>query len=192
MSLEESMVIATGTFAVVNYRLCDAAGVELESSAEGTPITYIHGYGMLVPGLEAGLTGLRAGDTKTIVVAAADGFGERDEDLVFSIARADLPSTDSLEAGDYIVAEDADGDSADLRVLEVHDEHVLVDGNHELAGKELHFSVEVELVRSATAEELSAASSAFGEGEEEGTNPELEKAMQAALQELAGKRNLPN
>ena len=188
------MQIGTNSYAVVAYRLRDAAGVELEDSKNGEPITYVHGYGMLVPGLEAGLLGLSAGERKVIVVTPQEGFGVRDDELIFSIARSELPATDNIEPGDFIVAEDADGDEADLRVVSVHDDHVVVDGNHELAGLVLHFAVTVESVRTATEEEIAAASTAFAEDDEgaPAPHPELDEAMRVAMQALAGKRHLPN
>ena len=119
------MQIATNSYAVVAYRLSDETGALLEDSEKGEPITYVHGYGMLVPGLEAGLLGLAAGDSKLIVVSPEQGFGLRDEELVFSIPKSELPSTDNIESGDFIVAEDSDGEEADLRV--VSDEGVVAD-----------------------------------------------------------------
>lgn len=188
------MQIATNAYAVVAYRLSDDSGILLEDSEKGEPITYVHGYGMLVPGLEAGLLGLTEGDRKVIVVSPEEGFGVRDEELVFSIDKTELPPEGSIEAGDFIVAEDADGDEADLRVVSVHEEHVVVDGNHELAGKTLHFAVIVQSVRAATEEEVAAASSALLDEDAEATkpHPELDEAMRAALEALGGKRNLPN
>lgn len=190
------MQIGTNSFAIVAYRLSDAAGVELEDSRNGEPINYVHGHGMLVPGLEAGLAGLSAGERKLIVVTPEQGFGVRDDELVFSISKAELPPTDHIEPGDFIVAEDVDGEEADLRVVSVHDDHVVVDGNHELAGMTLHFAVVVESVRAATAEEIAAASTAFAEDDQDpaahAAHPELDEAMRVAMQALAGKRNLPN
>lgn len=188
------MQIGNNSYAVVAYRLSDAAGVELEDSKNGEPITYVHGYGMLVPGLEAGLLGLSEGDQKVIVVTPEQGFGVRDDELVFSIARSELPPTDNIEAGDFIVAEDSDGEEADLRVVSVHDDHVVVDGNHELAGLTLHFAVTVESVRPATEEEVEAASTAFADDDQgpPAPHPELDEAMRVAMEALAGKRNLPN
>ena len=188
------MQIATNSYAVVAYRLSDETGALLEDSEKGEPITYVHGYGMLVPGLEAGLLGLAAGDSKLIVVSPEQGFGLRDEELVFSIPKSELPSTDNIESGDFIVAEDSDGEEADLRVVSVESDHVVVDGNHELAGKTLHFAVVVESVRVATEEEVAAASNALLEEDGEGVkaHPELDEAMREALEGLTGKRNLPN
>lgn len=185
------MQIDRGAFAVVAYRLSDEHGHELETSEQAEPITYVHGYGMLVPGLEAGLYGLRAGDSKTIVVGVDDGFGARDEDLVFAIAREELPSTDSIEPGDFIVAEDEDGDSADLRVVSVHEDHVVVDGNHELAGKVLQFAVVVQSVRAATAEELSAAQEAFGaSAPTHAETAEVQQEVRDALRGMVDKHKL--
>lgn len=189
------MQIAQNAFVIVDYRLEDAAGKVLESSESGSPILYVHGYSMLVPGLEAGLVGLSAGDAKRIEVAPEQAFGEHDPERVFSVDRAALPDTTGIEPGDFLVAEDEDGDETDLQVLEIHPDHVLVDANHVLAGKTLVFHVVVREVRAATADEVEAAANSFTRiqtQQAEARNPEVDEAVKQAMAELSDKRSLPN
>jgi FKBP-type peptidyl-prolyl cis-trans isomerase SlyD len=155
--------IQPNAFAVVEYELTNEGGEVLDSSTgpEGEPIEYVHGYGMLVPGLEVALAGLRAGDAKGIVVSAAEGFGEYDDELVLEIDRAELPNPKHVEVGDEFVAESPDGEELPLRVLEVRADSVVVDGNHPLAGVTLHYTVKVQKVRQATPEEVEQAASDF-------------------------------
>ena len=160
--------IQSNTFVTLDYILKDDKGGTLdESEVEGgEPIKYVHGYGMLVPGLEAGLAGLKPGDKKEIVVSPEAGFGDRDEELLLEIDRGEFPDPDKITAGDEFVAESPDGDEVVMRVVEIKDEAVVVDANHPLAGQTLHYSVTVREVREATAEEIETAAAAFDEAEE--------------------------
>lgn len=158
---------------VLDYELRDERNEVVDASAaeEGEPIVYVHGYGMIVPGLEAALVGLRAGDAKEVVVPPEAGFGEHDEELVLEIDRSDFPRPEAVAVGDELVAESPDGDEAVMRVVEVKGDSVVVDANHPLAGKTLRYKVEVREVRAASEEEIATAALAFeeaGYGENEG------------------------
>jgi FKBP-type peptidyl-prolyl cis-trans isomerase SlyD len=148
---------------VLAYTLKDAEGNVLESSSQedGEPIEYVHGYGMLVPGLEAALVGLKTGEAKLVVVSPEEGFGDHDDELVFEVDRTDFPKPDAVKAGDEFIAEGPDGEEVPMRVLEVKTESIVVDANHPLSGMALHYDVLVEEVRAATDEEIEDAASAF-------------------------------
>lgn len=150
---------------VLDYTLRDDVGAVLDASDSegGEPIVYVHGYGMLVPGLEAALTGLAEGAEKEIAVEPAEGFGEHDEELVLEVDRSDFPNPASVAPGDEIVAESPDGDEVPMRVLEVRPDSVVVDANHPLAGMKLRYSVKVREVTDASEEEVAEAAAAFEE-----------------------------
>lgn len=154
---------------VLDYTLRGANGEILDASdAEGgEPIVYVHGYGMLVPGLERALTGMEVGESKEVVLAPEEAFGERDEELVLEVDRSELPRPDSVEVGDEIVAESPDGEEAILRVIEVKPDAVVLDGNHPLAGQTIRYSVHVRDVRPATDEEIARAAAELDEIAEE-------------------------
>ncbi len=158
---------------VLDYTLRDDDDDVLDASDvdDGEPIVYIHGYGMLVPGLEKALTGMAVGDEKTIVVAPEEGFGERDEELVLEVDRSEMPRPDAVQVGDELVAESPDGDEAIMRVIEVNTDSVVLDGNHPLAGERLHYTVVVRDVRPATEEEILRAASDFEDAAEEHEPP---------------------
>jgi len=162
-----SAEIQPNCFVTLDYTLKDDKGGVLDESQSegGEPIKYIHGYGMLVPGLEAELVGLHPGDKKDVVVTADAGFGERDEELVLEIYRDEFPDPEKITAGDEFVAESPDGDEVVMRVVEIKPDAIVVDANHPLAGQTLHYSVEVREVREATADEIETAAAAFEEAE---------------------------
>jgi FKBP-type peptidyl-prolyl cis-trans isomerase SlyD len=150
---------------VLEYILKNEKGEVLDSSdaEDGEPIEYVHGYGMLVPGLEAALAGLELGAAKDVTVSPEEGFGERDEELVMEIDRGDFPDPKNVVLGDEVVAESPDGDEVPMRVIEVKDETVIVDANHPLAGVTLRYSVKVKEIAQATEEEIAEAASDFDE-----------------------------
>jgi FKBP-type peptidyl-prolyl cis-trans isomerase SlyD len=158
--------VGPNTLVSLEYTLYDDAGELLDQSEGGHGIQYVHGYGMLVPGLESALGGLRAGDEREILVPAASGYGERDEGMVMELDRSELPHPERVAEGDEFVAEWPDGEEAVMRVILVKEDAVVVDANHPLAGIALRYSVKVRAVREATEEEIERAARELAEAEE--------------------------
>ena len=145
------MRIAKDHIVSFDYTLTDDTGAVLDAS-RGAPLAYLHGGRNIIPGLENALEGLAAGDEKKVTVPPAEGYGEFDERLVIKVP-AERMGGHAVQVGMRFHAET----NAGLRVLtvkEVKPEEVVLDGNHELAGKTLHFSVKVVEVRPATPTEL--------------------------------------
>ena len=163
-----STSIQPNSFVVLEYTLRDDDGEVLDASdcEGGEPIAYVHGYGMLVPGLEAALVGLNQGDEREVIVPADAGYGERDDELVMELDRAEFPEPAAVKVGDEFVAEAPDGDEVPMEVIEVRDDVVVVDANHPLAGITLHYSVKVREVRDATEEEITQAASDLDDAQE--------------------------
>jgi FKBP-type peptidyl-prolyl cis-trans isomerase SlyD len=166
--------IQANRYVTLDYELRDESGALVDASEAdgGEPMRYVHGYGMIVPGLEAALVGLGAGDERDVVVPADAGYGEYDEDLVLELDRSELPQ--AVEVGDELVAQSPDGDELMLNVLEVRDDSVVVDGNHPLAGQTLSYHVKVREVREATEEEIAAAASHLDEAHEHVHGPDCD------------------
>lgn len=133
-----------------HYALSDNDGKLLDSSHGSDPFAYLHGSGMIVRGLENQLEGKKAGDQFKAVVAPAEGYGEFDAQLLQRVPMEKF-GTQKVEEGMQFQA----GEHGVFTVKEVTTEHVLLDGNHPLAGVTLNFNVEVTEVREATADELS-------------------------------------
>jgi FKBP-type peptidyl-prolyl cis-trans isomerase SlyD len=166
------LAIQPNSHVVLDYTLKNPEGEVLDASEplpgvegehDGEPIRYVHGYGMLVPGLEVALVGLKVGDKKMIVVSAEEGFGDRDDELVLEIERSEFPDPAKVKVGDEFVAESPEGDELVMRVVEVKGDSVMVDANHPLAGIVLHYDVHVREVRDATEEEVEQAATEFEE-----------------------------
>ncbi len=148
------MTIQQDSVVTLHYTLKDDAGQVIDSSAGGEPLSYLHGHGNLVPGLERELTGKTAGEKLNVSVSPAEGYGDRDERLVQKVPRRALKGVRELRVGMRLSAETEQGPIA-VRVTHIAGDMVTVDGNHPLAGQKLNFEVEITGVRTATSEELS-------------------------------------
>jgi FKBP-type peptidyl-prolyl cis-trans isomerase SlyD len=170
------LTIQPNTHATIDYelRVDDGELIDASEGEDGEPIKYVHGYGMLVPGLESGLVGLKAGDEREILVPAEAGYGERDEELVLEIERTEFPEPKAVEVGDEFVAESPDGDEMVMTVVELKKDAVVVDANHPLAGKTLHYVVKVREVRQATTEEIEHAAEELDEAHEHVHGPDCD------------------
>jgi FKBP-type peptidyl-prolyl cis-trans isomerase SlyD len=149
------MQIALKSVVAIHYTLTDAKGEVLDSSDEprgGEPLSYIHGLGMIVPGLEAALLGKSAGDQVKVTVAPEDGYGPRHDGLVQKISREEFPDGD-IEVGMRFRSHGPAGTRI-LTVTALDDKTVTVDANHPLAGATLSFDVKVVSVREATDDDL--------------------------------------
>ncbi len=147
------MKIAQDAVVAFDYTLKDEEGTVLDESG-GEPLVYLHGHGMIVPGLEGALTGRGVGENVKAVVAPADGYGERTEDGAMRVERARLPRDFDAEPGMPIEAAAPDGTSITLWVVDADAEAIFVSPDHPLAGVTLHFDVTIRDVRAATADEL--------------------------------------
>jgi FKBP-type peptidyl-prolyl cis-trans isomerase SlyD len=146
------MQIGNETVVTIHYTLTDAKGVVLDSSAGEEPLSFVHGAGTMIPGLEKALLGKSPGESMKISVAPADGYGLRDEDLVQKVPRKNFPVED-VEVGMHFQTRSPNGPRI-ITVLATDDENITVDANHPLAGATLNFDVQVLEVRAATPEDL--------------------------------------
>lgn len=147
------MLIADGSVVTFDYVLKNGVGEILDSSEDG-PMTYLHGHGNIVPGLERALKGKSKGDALEVVVPPSEGYGERSGEKPFKVPLDDVPPGVELEEGMGLSAEAPNGQEVTLWVVSVKRDHVMVSLDHPLAGEPLHFAVTVREVRAASAEEL--------------------------------------
>lgn len=129
-------------------------GDTVDSSEGHEPIEFIQGQGHIIQGLESNLYGLQAGDRKEFVVLPRDGYGEVDPDALAEIPRSEFPANIPLQPGVELLLKDEEGDEMQAYIVEVGEESVKLNFNHPLAGKDMHFAVEVVSLRWATEEEL--------------------------------------
>lgn len=147
MNIQKDRVVS------IDYQLKDAQGQMIDSS-EGEPMVYLHGNENIIPGLERHLEGKKAGDSVNCVIEPADAYGERDDELVFAVAKTDFAEPDKIEVGMQFQSQEDGGGMRVVTVVGIEGDKVKIDANHPLAGKALHFAVTVKDVREASPEEL--------------------------------------
>lgn len=146
------MKIAKDSVVRFHYTVSEQGQESLESSRDREPLAILIGHGNIIPGLEAAMQDREAGESFGVDVAAADAYGERRDGLGQRVPKKHF-GNQKLEPGMQVVLQTNFGPRA-VTIEKVGMSVVDVDLNHPMAGKDLHFDVEIVEVREATAEEL--------------------------------------
>lgn len=136
-----------------HYVLTNAQGKTLDSSRDANPLQVLEGREQIIPGLEIELFKMKTGDKKKVNVQAAQAYGPVRDDLRVKLNRSKLPSGDIQPGSQF--SSNTEGHGPVFTVIKIENDEVHLDGNHPLAGMDLHFDVEVMELREATEEELS-------------------------------------
>jgi FKBP-type peptidyl-prolyl cis-trans isomerase SlyD len=147
------MQIKKNTVASLNYVLKDDEDNVLDQSDSGD-FAYLVGTGQIIPGLEKAVEGKQTGDQLNVSIMAADAYGERVLEKIQRVPQKMFPEDIEIKPGMQFEAQSPDGDVSIATVDSIDDDVVVVDHNHPLAGKNLHFEVEVVDVREASTEEM--------------------------------------
>ncbi len=162
------MKISSGSVVGIDYSLHLGDGKVIDASEPGEPMTYLHGEGQIVPGLESALEGLSVGDQKQVVLPPGEGYGDHDPRGLQEVPKDAFPAGFDPQVGMELTAEGPNGEPVPFTVREVKPEAIVIDLNHPLAGKTLHFDVTVREVRAATQEEIEHGHAHAGDGHHHG------------------------
>ncbi len=149
-----SLLIGDKLVVSMHYKLTDDDGKVLDDSEGLEPLTYLHGSGNIIPGLEKALVGKVEGESLLVRVEPADGYGEINPELTQTLEKAAFKGVESIEVGMSFEAQAANGSVQRIMVKEVEGDKVTVDANHPLAGVVLNFAVKIVAIRAATEEEI--------------------------------------
>ncbi len=117
-------------------------GTVFDSSVErGEPLEFVCMTGQMIPGFDAAVNEMEVGETKKVHLPASEAYGERDEALVQSVPTANVPGADELPVGQTVYLQGPGGQPLPALVVEVNDQNVVFDLNHEMAGKDLNFEI---------------------------------------------------
>ena len=147
------MQIARDSVAAFHYTLTDDGNQVIDSSAGRDPLTYLHGSGQIVPGLEKQMEGRSVGDKFSADVAPEEGYGVHHPELMQEVPRSAFQGVEDIQPGMQFQGRGPQGE-INVTVTRVEGDKVFIDDNHPLAGKTLHFAIEITDVRAASAEEL--------------------------------------
>lgn len=137
----------------IHYTLTNKAGEKLDSSVGSEPLSYLHGAGNIIPGLENALSNSSVGDKLTITIEPTDAYGERNEQQIQTVSKDMFQGIDKVEVGMQFQADSNNG-PAIVTITKIDGDNITIDGNHPLAGEQLTFDVEVMDIRPATETEI--------------------------------------
>ncbi|MEI7844503.1 MAG: peptidylprolyl isomerase [Chloroflexota bacterium] len=150
--MSDDLKVQDGQVVSMTYTL-RVEGEILDSSEGQEPLQFIQGAGNIIPGLENEIYELGLGDSKKVVVQPEDGYGVLDPEAFIQVPRDQFPANIPLELGVEIQVTDENGTPMNACIDAIDDEHVTLDFNHPLAGKELHFDITIVALRDASDEE---------------------------------------
>ena len=119
------------------------SGEQFDSSKGRSPLEFTVGAGQMIPGFDEAIPGMEIGEKKTITIAPEKAYGEKKEDAVIEFSKSNIPADMKLEPGMKLQLRDEAGHPVPVVVIEIKDDVVILDANHELAGKELIFDIEL-------------------------------------------------
>lgn len=146
--------VADGKVVSIDYVLTGTDGKELDRSAEGSPLVYLHGSHGIVPGLEEALTGKAVGERVQVTVPPDKGYGPKRNVKPQEVLRSRFPADANVVKGAQFVTQGPKGQPMPIWVTKVQGRSIYVTPEHPLAGVTLVFDVTIREVRDATAEEM--------------------------------------
>ncbi|GAB1370063.1 peptidylprolyl isomerase [Candidatus Kapaibacterium sp.] len=118
-------------------------GTIFDETDNENPFVFTLGENMVIPGFENGILGMSVGESKTINISVDDAYGPHSEDLIFTVDKEDIQVDDQLQVGDVLEMPMPEGNSLFASIVEIGENEVSIDANHELAGEDLIFEVEI-------------------------------------------------
>ncbi len=118
-------------------------GQVFDSSLEREPLEVTIGKGMLIPGFENAIIDMKVSEKKTVEIEKEDAYGDIQKELFHQVKNEQLPPDVKPEIGMGLASKSEDGREHQFRVVDVKDDHIVIDGNHPLAGQKLVFDLEV-------------------------------------------------
>ncbi len=122
-------------------------GTVFDSSKGKEPLEFTLGQGQLLKGFEDAVVGLEIGDSTQINLSPQEGYGQKKEELIVKVSKDKLPDELNVEPGMHLQMQTTQGQAVPVCVTEVNEDNIVVDANHQLAGKPINFEIElVEIV----------------------------------------------
>ena len=119
-------------------------GTKFDSSRDrGEPLAFTCMAGQMIPGFDAAVRDMEVGQIVNVHIPAAEAYGERDDERVAKLELAMLPGIETVPVGAYIRLQTVDGVPMPCRVVGFDERYVTIDMNHEMAGKDLNFEIEL-------------------------------------------------
>ena len=133
-----------GKMVRTHYRGTFNDGTQFDSSYDrGEPLEFLCGAGMMIPGYDAAVANMEVGQTLNVHLMPSEAYGESDPDLIFVVDFAQLPGSENLTVGQQVCLQNTYGQPFPATVAAKDERTITFDANHEMAGKELNFTIEL-------------------------------------------------
>ncbi len=136
-------IAKNGDNVTVHYTGKLTTGEQFDSSNGRDPLGFTIGAGQMIKGFDAALPGMAIGDKKTVTIVAAEAYGETNPEAIIQFPKTNVPADMVLEPGMPLTLTDQNGHPVQVLVVEVQEDIIVLDANHELAGKDLVFDIEL-------------------------------------------------
>lgn len=124
-------------------------GSTFDSSEGREPLEFEVGSGMVIPGFDAGVTGMTVGEKKTVTIPSDEAYGPKQEEMIMEFPKDKFPADMTPEPGMQLNMSNGQGQNFPVMIVDVKEDVVILDANHPLAGEDLTFDLElVEIVGS--------------------------------------------
>lgn len=133
--------VSHGKVISLEYTVKLEDGQVVDTNVGGDPLTYTQGAHQIIRGVESAVEGMEVGETKQAVVSPAEGYGDRDPNALHEIPKEKVPQ--EAKVGTQLHGKDSSGREIRPTVSAIKGETVVLDFNHPLAGKTLHFDLKV-------------------------------------------------
>ena len=137
-----------GKLCRVHYRGTLNDGTQFDSSYDrGSPLEFQCGAGMMIPGFDAAVAAMSVGEIVNVHLMPEEAYGYPNPNAVFSVEIANMPGAEEVSVGQRVYLQDMNGRPIPAAVVAKDDTMITFDANHEMAGKELNFQIELVEVR---------------------------------------------
>jgi peptidylprolyl isomerase len=118
-------------------------GTVFDSSADREALELTLGEGLVIAGFENAILGMSPGESKTVEIPVDEAYGPYNEEQVATVTRDGIPEDAKPKIGEVLTMRSPEGKEFPVRVKEISEESLTLDGNHPLAGKDLTFDIEL-------------------------------------------------
>ncbi len=132
-----------GDIVKVHYKGKLTTGEQFDSSEGRAPLEFTVGAGQMIAGFDAAIPGMNIGEKKTVTISPEHAYGDKNDEAIIEFPKTNVPAEMKLEPGMKLQLRNEAGHPVPVVVTEVKDDVVILDANHELAGKELVFDIEL-------------------------------------------------
>ena len=127
----------------IHYKGTLGDGTVFDSSEGRDPLGFTLGSGQVIQGFDDAVTGMTEGEKKNVTIPADQAYGQHNKELVMPVPRNQVPPEIKPEVGQQLQMGGPNGQPIMVKVVEVNDDHIMLDANPPLAGEDLTFDIEL-------------------------------------------------